>query len=443
METEIYTVTRLTREIKNLLESQFPLVWVEGEISNFRMPSSGHFYFVLKDKKAQIRAVMFRHQNQLLRFSPEDGMAVICLGRLSLYEPRGEYQIILERLEPMGQGALQLAFEQLLKKLQEEGLFDESLKQPLPFLPRRVVVITSPTGAALRDFIHVMDRRYGAMDILIYPVRVQGAEAAGEIAEGLDRVNAEVDADVIVLTRGGGSLEDLWPFNEEVVARAIFRSRIPVLSAVGHEIDFTISDFVADKRAPTPSVAAEILSPLKTDLLAAIALHASLLDRMLTNRLGMMRERLENLALRVADPRRMISEGRLRVDDFQERLAFYQQSFLRAKEHSLERAVQTLHGQRPLEKIEWCGDRLIDTYRHLTFLQDRLLERCRKDLQRLSERLNGVNPLNVLERGYSITTRLPQNTILLRAGDVKSGDKVRVRLHRGTIRCAVERVEES
>ena len=424
------------------METQFPLVWVEGEISNFRVPSSGHFYFVLKDKKAQIRGVMFRHQNQLLRFRPEDGMAVVCLGRLTVYEPRGEYQIILERLEPMGQGALHLAFEQLLTKLQEEGLFEESLKKPLPFLPGRVVVITSPTGAALRDFIHVMDRRYGAMEILIYPVRVQGAEAAGEIAEGLDRVNAEIDADVIVVTRGGGSLEDLWPFNEEIVARAIFRSRIPVLSAVGHEIDFTISDFVADKRAPTPSVAAEILSPLRTDLLATISSHTSALGRMLTNRLAMVRERLENLELRVTDPRRMISEGWLRLDDFQERLGYYQRSLLTAKSHGLETAVHKLHGQRPHEKLERYGDRLVDTHRHLTFLQDRVLDRCRKDLQRLSERLNGVNPLNVLERGYSITTRLPQNTVLVRAEDVASGDKVRVRLRKGTIRCAVEQVEE-
>ena len=263
---KIYTVSALTEEVKDLLEEHFDFVWVEGEISNFRSPSSGHYYMVLKDEKAQIRAVMFRPQTRYLKFTPEDGMKVIVQGRIGVYQPRGEYQIILDYLEPLGIGALALAFEQLKKKLAAEGVFDEEIKRPLPFLPQRVAVITSPTGAAIRDFLKIIHRRFANIEIIVVPVKVQGDEATAEMVEALDTVNRELNVDVIVLTRGGGSLEDLWAFNQEQLALAIRASRIPVVSAVGHEIDITISDLAADLRAPTPSAAAELIVMEKESL---------------------------------------------------------------------------------------------------------------------------------------------------------------------------------
>ncbi|RLB32513.1 MAG: exodeoxyribonuclease VII large subunit, partial [Deltaproteobacteria bacterium] len=275
---KIYTVSRLTEEIKELLEGTFDFIWVEGEISNFRIPTSGHYYMALKDERAQIRAIMFRPQARYLKFTPEDGMRVIAQGRIGVYEPRGEYQIILDYLEPLGVGALALAFEQLKKKLAAQGIFDEKVKKPLPFLPQKVAVITSPTGAAIRDFLKIIHRRFANIEIIIVPVKVQGDQAAAEIVEAIEIVNRELDVDVIVLTRGGGSLEDLWAFNEEKVALAIRASKVPVVSAVGHEIDTTISDLAADLRAPTPSAAAEILVVEKESL---------------KNRIGQLGSRLE------------------------------------------------------------------------------------------------------------------------------------------------------
>jgi len=263
----IYTVSQLTEAIQGLLEERFDFVWVEGEVSNFRSPVSGHYYMVIKDETAQIRAVMFRLQARYLRFVPEDGMKVIAQGRVSIYASRGEYQIVLDYLEPLGVGALALAFEQVKQKLAQQGLFDPDIKKPLPYLPKKVAVITSPTGAAIQDFLKIIQRRFANIEILIVPVRVQGDQACEEMVAALDLVNREVNADVIVLTRGGGSLEDLWAFNQEELAIAIRRSRIPVVSAVGHEIDLTISDLAADVRAPTPSAAAELLVAEKETLI--------------------------------------------------------------------------------------------------------------------------------------------------------------------------------
>ncbi|MFC1896679.1 exodeoxyribonuclease VII large subunit, partial [Thermodesulfobacteriota bacterium] len=259
MERRLYTVSELTRAIRSLLEEALPFVWLRGEISNFHVPISGHFYFTLKDAGAQIRSVMFRGQNRSLKFQPEDGLAVIALGRISVYEPQGIYQIIVEFMEPEGVGALQVAFEQLKARLGQEGLFGPEHKRPLPFLPRKISVMTSPTGAVIHDFIKVIDRRFPSVHIEVVPVRVQGEGSEEEMVQALNTVNMCGDSDVIVLARGGGSLEDLQAFNSESVARAVFKSCIPVVSAVGHETDFTIADFTADVRAPTPSAAAEIV----------------------------------------------------------------------------------------------------------------------------------------------------------------------------------------
>src|SRR4030043_407686 len=255
----ILTVSELTQEIKDILEDRFPDVWIEGEISNLRMPPSGHIYFTLKDDFSQIRGVLFKMQARTIRFVPKDGLHIIGRGRVSLYEKRGDYQLILESMEPKGIGALQLAFLQLREKLEKEGLFDPSRKKPIPMVPQKIGVITSPTGAVIRDMLHILKRRFENLHILLYPVRVQGEGASGEIAGGVKYFNQWTDVDVMIVGRGGGSSEDLWAFNEEVVDRAIYHSRIPVISAVGHETDYTVSDFVADLRAPTPSVAAELV----------------------------------------------------------------------------------------------------------------------------------------------------------------------------------------
>ena len=263
---QIYTVSKLTAQIKTLLEDRFPFVWITGEVSNFRSPSSGHFYFVLKDATAQIQAVMFRGQNQMLKFALEDGMNVTGLGRINVYEPRGTYQIVLEYLEPKGVGALQAAFEQLKAKLAIEGLFADTHKRQIPFLPREIALVTSPTGAVVHDMLNILNRRFPTIPVWVYPVRVQGDGAENEIASALDDLSKRSDLDIIILARGGGSLEDLQAFNSEGVARAVFTSEIPIISAIGHETDYTIVDFVADLRAPTPSAAAELAVAIKTEL---------------------------------------------------------------------------------------------------------------------------------------------------------------------------------
>ncbi|UCF56269.1 MAG: exodeoxyribonuclease VII large subunit, partial [Deltaproteobacteria bacterium] len=317
---KIYTVSALTEQIKDLLEEHFDFVWVEGEISNFRSPSSGHYYMALKDEKAQIKAVMFRPQTRYLKFTPEDGMKVIAQGRIGVYQPRGEYQIILDYLEPLGIGALALAFEQLKKKLAAEGLFDEEIKKALPFLPQRVAVITSPTGAAIRDFLKIIHRRFANIQIIIVPAKVQGDEATVELVEALDTVNRELNVDVIVLTRGGGSLEDLWAFNQEELALAIRASRIPVVSAVGHEIDITISDLVADLRAPTPSAAAELLVVEKESLIERLKEMRDRLQSDINTSLANLNQRLSLLSKGLHDPRKRIADSWLHLDELNGRL---------------------------------------------------------------------------------------------------------------------------
>ncbi|MCX5836754.1 MAG: exodeoxyribonuclease VII large subunit, partial [Deltaproteobacteria bacterium] len=320
---EIFTVTALNENIKRLLEASFDTLWVEGEISNLRKPASGHVYFTLKDEKSQIRAVSFRNPNMQRslswsrpsRFELEEGMSVICCARVSVYHQRGEYQLIVEAIEPKGVGALQMAFEQLKSRLQAEGLFDPARKKPIPFLPRKIGVITSLTGAVIMDILNITARRFPSVDILIAPVRVQGPEAPAEIINAISDMQKAGDIDVVILARGGGSLEDLAPFNDEGVARAIYRSRIPVVSAVGHEIDFTIADFVADLRAPTPSAAAELVVPVKRDLAASLEkLHMGMVNhqRRMMERLN---ERMALLDTRLKDPRKRIDDFRLLVDD--------------------------------------------------------------------------------------------------------------------------------
>lgn len=316
----VYTVSRLTQQIKTILEQEFPLIWITGEISNLRTPASGHHYFTIKDKNAQINAVIFKGPAMRLKFRIKDGLAVVGLGRLSVYEPRGTYQILFEHMEPEGIGALQLAFDQLKSRLAAEGFFDDSHKKQLPALPRHVHIITSPTGAVVHDTVQIIQRRFPNMPITVIPVRVQGDAAVAEIVNAFAILNRQKDAEIVILARGGGSLEDLQPFNSEPVARALFASNVPVIAAVGHETDFTIADFVADLRAPTPSAAAEIAVPEKHRLQQHCHELSARLVRQVSVNISNHRHALDRLATRLRDPKRQIQELRLQLDEIDQRL---------------------------------------------------------------------------------------------------------------------------
>ncbi|MBW1993789.1 MAG: exodeoxyribonuclease VII large subunit, partial [Deltaproteobacteria bacterium] len=417
--SRIYTVSELTRQIKELLENQFPFIWITGEISNFKIPVSGHFYFVLKDENSQINAVMFRGQNQLLKFLPEDGMSVTGLGRISVYEPRGTYQIIFEMLEPKGIGALQVAFEQLKMRLAEEGLFDERHKKPIPFLPRKIALITSPTGAVVHDILKVLSRRFSTIPVEIYPVKVHGAEAASEIASGFERLNTRKGIDVIILARGGGSLEDLQAFNSETVARAIFNSKIPVVSAVGHETDFTIADFVADLRAPTPSAAAELIVPVKADLQKKCYDLAHSLNSKMNLLLERLRKQVADLSNRLVDPRKRVYDLRLRCDDLTDRLIHIFQQWINQKREHLLWKTHRLYSNNPMVYIDKNRVMLDKLKYNLLSLFKKLLIENHTTLRELTGKLDALNPKSVLQRGYSITLPLPQQSIVTDSTSVK------------------------
>jgi exodeoxyribonuclease VII large subunit len=439
----IYSVSELTLEIRNLFERQFQDVWVSGEVSNLRSAGSGHFYFTLKDAASQLRAVCFRNQARYLKFKPQDGLAVIARGRLSVYEARGEYQIIVEFLEPAGLGALQLAFEQLKQKLAAEGLFEPARKKPLPMLPRTIGVVTSPTGAVIRDILRVLRRRFRNINVLLYPVKVQGEGAAQEISEGIEHFSRHKPVDVVIVARGGGSLEDLWAFNEEAVARAIAASQIPVISAVGHETDFTIADFVADLRAPTPSAAAELVVRRKQDLATEIRDHAQHIAQMLRLRISEARQALTELALHQAFQAlaTRIAERAQRVDDCVTAL----ERLMRARLHTA--------------RQEWlrasAGVVRYDFSRHLRLkraaLEDRE-QKFRNEFQRfLTERRNRLaqlesvlkerSPRTILERGYSIT-RDAEGKVIRDAAQVGIGAEVSVRLAHGELAATVKEKRE-
>lgn len=438
----IYTVSELTQKIKSLVEATYPFVWLVGEISNFRVPSSGHHYFTLRDPNAQIGAVMFRAQNRALKFTPEDGLSVIAMGRLNVYEPKGIYQIIIEYLEPEGVGVLQLAFEKLKASLAAEGLFDERFKQPLPFLPRKIAVITSPTGAVIRDILHVINRRYPNTAVEIAPTRVQGEGAAEEIAEALNLLNERDTAEVIVVARGGGSLEDLQPFNSEVVARAIFSSHIPVVSAVGHETDFTIADFTADVRTPTPSAAAELIVPVKEDLVRVLEQALGALKTALFQRVRLLKEQVVQVSRRLVHPRRQIADYRLRLDDASERmLRGLSREFIQMRDR-LDVMGGRLLRSSPLSCVEELNVTLKHNLETLFSAMQFYLQSRRGSLHTTVASLNALNPLAILERGYSVTRTLPDYAIVRDVQQVRVGQQVEVTLSRGGMLCRVERKRE-
>ncbi|MES0349130.1 MAG: exodeoxyribonuclease VII large subunit [Desulfobacteria bacterium] len=441
-ERRIYTISELTHSIKSLLETKFPFVWVVGEISNFHTPVSGHFYFSLKDPGAQISAVMFRGQNRNLRFRPEDGLSVIAMGRINVYEPKGIYQIIIEYLEPEGIGVLALAFEQLKARLSAEGLFDEEHKQPVPFLPRRIAVITSPTGAVIRDILNVIGRRYPNVVIEIVPVRVQGEQAAEEIAEALYFLNEQDNAEVIVVARGGGSLEDLQAFNSELVARAIVSSHIPVVSAVGHETDFTIADFTADLRAPTPSAAAELIVPVKDELVRLIQGITGTLRTSMTQRLRLLRERNIRVSERLVHPKRQIADHRLRLDDALERIV---RGSLR-EVGQMRNRIHVIQGRlarcTPQFLIQDLGIALKHYCQTLGSAMQFCLQSKRGKLDATVARLNALSPWAVLERGFSVTRVLPDYALVKDVHQVNVGQHVEITVSRGSMVCSIERKQE-
>jgi len=443
-ERVVCTVGELAMRIKAQLEDQFPAVWVEGEISNLRTPSSGHAYFTLKDDTAQLRCVLFRGRGRRVAFQPEDGMQVLAFGGLDVYLARGEYQLVVELLEPKGVGALQLAFEQLKRRLEAEGLFDAARKRPLPPFPRTIGIVTSPTGAAIRDILHVIDRRFADLRILITPVRVQGEEAPGEIVAALRDLQAVEDLDVIIVGRGGGSIEDLWAFNDERVARAIAGCRVPVISGVGHETDFTIADFVADLRAPTPSAAAEVVVQEKLQVARALVSLYEALKQAMASRLERDRERVEVLGKRrvLTDAARALRDLYRRVDELTSRLTRAVRGSERQATHRLSLARNALRSLNPVARIANGTVLLAQLRGRLASAAVHSVKVSQHRFDAAVGRLDSLSPLAVLGRGYSLTRLLPSGVIVRSAAQTRPGDAIEILLHQGAVEARVERLKE-
>ena len=422
---KVYTVSELTRLVKTELENAFPMLWVEGEISNFHRHHSGHLYFTLKDEISQLRTVMFRSDAKRVPFELKDGLQVVARGRINVYEPRGEYQLVVELLEPKGKGALQLAFEQLKEKLQKEGLFDPARKKKLPLLPKKVGVVTSPRGAAVVDIIRTLERRFARLHILLYPVKVQGEGAAEEIVEGIDYLGKLPGIDVMIVGRGGGSIEDLWAFNEEKVARAIFRCPIPVISAVGHEIDFTIADFVADIRASTPSVAAEIVIKEEESL----------------------RERIENLEKRlVHNQRYYLQEQRHEVLSLTQHRAFQN---MKITLMNLAQKVDELD-MRAWNAIRNRQQKISEDKFRTELLEEKIRGALKEMLQQfqarwetLSAQLHNLSPLNILKKGYALCWKDGGQYLVRRIEEVEKEEEMTVSFFKGEFTCLVKDVDKT
>ncbi len=429
---EIFTVSRLNREARTLLETGFSSVRVEGELSNLARPGSGHIYFTLKDQGAQLRCAMFRQNNTRLAFRPADGQAVICRGRLSIYEARGDYQLIAETMEPAGEGDLQRQFEELKNRLAAEGLFDPAHKQPVPALPRRIGIVTSPTGAAVRDILHVLARRFPAVPVQIYPVPVQGEGAANKIAAALELAGRRQDCDVLILARGGGSLEDLWAFNEERLARAVYDCPIPVISGVGHEIDFTIADFVADLRAPTPSGAAELAVPDGAEWVRRYGLIESRLRAAVGRRLGDLDQRLrwQRGRLDRLHPGNRLRQQAQRLDELEQRLAVSCRGRVRHLRSELAALAAGLRGVSPLPRLRAARERLGGMDGRIRLAVRHQIQRSRRQIEALIKTLQAVGPEATLARGYAIVT-LPDGAIVRSPSQVAPEQEIAVRVAAG------------
>jgi len=436
---DVYSVTRVNREVRVLLERGLGVLWVEGELSNFSQPSSGHWYFSLKDRDAQLRCAMFRMKNSLVGFTPRAGAQVLVRGRISVYEARGEYQLIVEHLEEAGIGALRREFERLKAKLAAEGLFALECKRSLPRFPQRIGVITSPSGAALRDILHILARRYPPARVLIYPAAVQGAAAVPALVAALQTASARAECEVLILARGGGSLEDLWAFNDERVARAIRACRLPVVSGVGHEIDFTIADLAADARAPTPSGAAELVVPDRNACLEVLARTALRLDAGMRRELRANGARFEGTErrLQLAHPGVRLQQQMQRLDDLAQRLSGAARAGLHRDQMRVAQSITRLVRRSP--------DRVVREYRarhqgveaRLDHAAKECLSRAQHRLALAQRALNTVSPLATLTRGFAIVTRAAGGALLTDAAAVPAGEEIEARLARGSLRARV------
>jgi exodeoxyribonuclease VII large subunit len=427
----VVSVSELTRQIKFTLERGFTQVLVKGEISGFRGPNPrGHLYFSLKDADACLDAKIWASAAQKLKFKLRDGLSVVAEGSIDLYEPQGRYSLIITKLEPVGEGALALAFQQLKEKLAAEGLIGEKRirpPRPIPFLPRRIGVITSVTGAALRDFLRVLHQRHPRLPVLVCDARMQGDGAPFEVVRALDRLQ-RTDVDVICLTRGGGSIEDLWTFNDERVARAIHACRVPVVSAIGHEVDYTIADFVADLRCATPSAAAEKLAPVLRELEVQLATHGTRLQRAVRHALLDARSRLERQQRRLGDPRRLLTQRRMALGEASDRMERALRGAVKERRASLKGAAERLHRERPQAKLQQRRQELRRLHHRLADPVRRQLSRARNDFQHLVGGLSRMNPLEVVARGYSLTSRADDGHLVRRGEQVKEGDRLLIRV---------------
>ncbi len=444
-EPDILSVAQLNREARRLLETGLPNLWVAGEISNLARPASGHLYFSLKDADAQVQCAMFRGANRKLKFQLEVGLQVVVRAKVSIYEPRGNYQLIIEHMEEAGEGLLQRRFEELKRKLDEEGLFSESHKQPLPALPASIGVITSPSGAAIRDVLNILQRRYPLASVTIYPTRVQGQQAAGEIVAAINLAVARNECDVLIVTRGGGSLEDLWSFNEEVVARAIYECAIPVVAGVGHEVDITIADLVADKRAPTPSGAAELIVPDRDEILRSLANFDRRAGLSLKRHWKNIQRQTEQLDARLKrmHPGAILQQMQQRADDLSRQLT-------RAISYRLEQQRQhTIALNRRLAHAA-PAEIIASSMARLQILEQALTTRTQKKLAQLQNRfailsgnLNSVSPLATLERGYAIVSSVESGKIIRDAARVTAGERIAIRLAQGELEASVAKAKKS
>ncbi|MGR6871080.1 exodeoxyribonuclease VII large subunit [Pseudomonas sp. HK3] len=432
----IISVSQLNRQSKELLETYLHRVQVTGEISNLARPSSGHWYFTLKDQRAQVRCAMFKSRTQYLNFIPKEGEQVVVTASVSLYEARGDYQLIVDAMQSAGEGALQLAFEELKQRLFKEGLFDAQHKQIIPAHPKHVGIITSPTGAAVKDIISVLKRRFPSLPISIYPTQVQGQQAAGQIANAISQANRDNICDVLIIGRGGGSLEDLWPFNEEVVARAIYNSHIATISAVGHEVDTSISDFVADLRAPTPSAAAELVSPDRFEWLGRFEQLERSLARVIKNKVAQQNFHLLQLIKRLRHPKDKLNEHMQRLDMAEMRLKNAMVSRLQNNKNRLQTCQQSLAGFKPDKQLALMQQTNAQLNKRLQKAIQSNLTRWQQSLGKQVEVLNAVSPLSTLSRGYAINTTT-DGQVIHNANQVKVGDTVYAKLHEGKLSCTV------
>ncbi len=439
---DIYTVSRLNRSAKQLLESGFPgFVWVEGEISNLSLPASGHAYFSLKDAQAQVRCALFRGQMRRIEAKLQDGIRVVLRARVTLYEGRGEFQLVVEQLEEAGEGALRRALEVLKRQLHQQGLFDVSHKKPLPRLPKRIGLLTSASGAVLHDIVITLRRRFPAIPVLLYPIQVQGEGAAAQIAATITLACMRKECDALILARGGGSLEDLWAFNEEVLARAIYASDIPIVCGVGHETDVTIADLVADVRAPTPTAAAELLSPNQDEWLGYFQYHQNRLFRLAADALSTRQQKLDWLMARLVHPKQRIGVALDQLYNLERRLRLASLAQLRTRSTQLLALTGRLNQRSPELRIEGLGQRCQHLAIRLTASMQYCLERQRQRLRTGAQSLHALSPLATLERGYAIVQRADTGAVVRDARELKRGDQVNARVARGRLHCLVKDVE--